>query len=776
MILEREIAMEKIELHCKELLRLSNKAEFNKKDTDRIRDLICYISENKAYVEDARKTFVYNILNYASNRIRTFGYNRMNKERDAGSFSTLTDDVLQEYYKSSFSNQIILDARQKNIVNIYNGMGIKRMLLSAPTSFGKTFILKEIIITNNEKYNTIIVILPTIALLQEVSGDLTQFSKDCKLGYSVSNSVYSLSESEKNIYVLTPERFVQLLAIKEDLSVDFFFYDEIYKVDEDVGADHEENSHEINNRAFAFRIALYLLLKQNSDFYLAGPFIDLSKLSYGFRKLLADYEVAAQKVDFEPSMKCRWYFDDKRLTIKSPIEEDKIVDFSKKQSIKDKLKYLDGALKIGKNSPAIFFVLNPSDTYNQATAHIDNVPHDVLQNERLRSFIEHLEKTYCVNDSFKDWGFLKALRNNIGAHNGRLPKYIQKEVIHLFNQKILSRLFCTSTIVEGVNSNAKNIILVHTPRGDTNESKRFTLLNINGRAGRYMKHFVGNIVYTRKEQKETEEMESFALDFKLFNKNKLNNIDLENINIEDIDEVLKQSKIMLEESFNRELLDDKTFFKNRLIERKIQEKILEELLSDKTFKTFSFLINDTTINTFLYKQSGYKKITGLWCQSGLIAENLMKKYNKIIFEYSKDGYKNIINYYYKKNDELFENKIMNAAFDDVKKIIEYEVPKIFNVFQTLFNRVLYLKGINKEVSLHHIVRYFELGVETDLGADMIEKGLPVSTVKTLERKLSFFVKGEFKDALALFSENYQKNKAYFDQYEQLLLQNYLNNA
>lgn len=34
----------------------------------------------------------------------------------------------------------------------------------------------------------------------------------------------------------------------------------------------------------------------------------------------------------------------------------------------------------------------------------------------------------------KDWIVLRALKNGIGIHHGSVPKYIQKEIINLFNE------------------------------------------------------------------------------------------------------------------------------------------------------------------------------------------------------------------------------------------------------------------------------------------------------------------------------------------------------
>lgn len=53
-------------------------------------------------------------------------------------------------------------------------------------------------------------------------------------------------------------------------------------------------------------------------------------------------------------------------------------------------------------------------------------------------------------------------------------------------------LFCTSTIIEGVNTSAKNIIYFDAKKG-SNIVDYFDYSNINGRAGRMMVHYIGKI-------------------------------------------------------------------------------------------------------------------------------------------------------------------------------------------------------------------------------------------------------------------------------------------
>ncbi|MFZ2729982.1 MAG: helicase-related protein, partial [Blautia wexlerae] len=119
--------------------------------------------------------------------------------------------------------------------------------------------------------------------------------------------------------------------------------------------------------------------------------------------------------------------------------------------------------------------------------------------QQYNNFIEHLKKKYNVKinekqDSSMYWSLIGALENGIGIHHGKFPKYIQNEVLRLFNNKVISYLFCTSTIIEGVNTSAKNVVIINNSVGKKTMTA-FTLKNIKGRAGRYYHHNLGRVFY-----------------------------------------------------------------------------------------------------------------------------------------------------------------------------------------------------------------------------------------------------------------------------------------
>ena len=98
-----------------------------------------------------------------------------------------------------------------------------------------------------------------------------------------------------------------------------------------------------------------------------------------------------------------------------------------------------------------------------------------------------------IKDTYhQDWSIIKYLQHGIGVHHARLPRSLAQFIVELFNAKKLDILLCTSTIIEGVNTSAKNVVM-HEQKIGKNDLDYFTFNNIAGRAGRMFKHFIGNV-------------------------------------------------------------------------------------------------------------------------------------------------------------------------------------------------------------------------------------------------------------------------------------------
>lgn len=700
----------------------------------------------------------------------------------------IKDTVIDEFYKTE--SGFILDSAQKDVLDTFESANGK-LFLSAPTSFGKTFLLKEIIYRHRENYSNIVIVLPTVALLIEVTEEIDDFNEKHSLGYTIYNSIYKdLELSERNIFILTPERVLRLLAIVPDIELDFFFFDEIYKIDEDVALSSEDDVNdkielendnpqrdEQDHRAVAFRLALYFLLKKCNSCYLAGPFIELNNLKDGFNKMLEKHHIATKEITFIPTLKNQIDFHGKTYKYSSPFENYNESTLSNKPI--EKLIYVANRLQFSKTNQAIVYCLYPAYTEQHAREFSDSYKDSLPVDSSIQMFIEHLKNNYNFSfggkrNSFDNWDLIYALRNQIGIHNGKFPKYFQREIMRRFNDGAMSTLFCTSTIVEGVNTNAKTVVVYNNPSGKTDEGKKFLLLNINGRAGRYQHHFIGNIVYLSDKSLKIVNCAGISLDFKPYNtKLLLSYLDLENIDDEDLSLNNKTRKTAL--NFNKQLLPDDVFEQNRLIERKKQERILSIIL-DK----IEFFIGIETVSVYDFVSGIYfETILQIWSEIGEIKPTQINAIKWFSINYAENSYQGVLDYRFKKylaqekDEHKFVNDTYRKVFRDVKDTIEYQLPRIISLFESLIIRAFEIKKIHlvKPLDMSSIIRYFEIGAISPLGIDMVEKAIPIITVKKIDR-IKFYeteLEGQRKE----FTKIFNLAASRFDEYEKHYLMEYI---
>lgn len=780
----------------KEATRLINKVELTKDNKNRLKDILCYLSEwrNNHSIDCVQYPQLEFVLYNASRKLRTFGYNRLNKFDNSiinsdNDLIAIKDTAIDEFYKTE--SGFILDSAQKEVLDTFENANGK-LFLSAPTSFGKTFLLKEIIYRHHESYNNIVIVLPTVALLIEVTEEIDDFSAKHNLGYSIYNSIYKdLELSERNIFILTPERVLRLLVIVPNLELDFFFFDEIYKIDEDVALSSEDDVNdkielgndnpqrdEQDHRAVAFRLALYFLLKKCQSCYLAGPFIELNSLKDGFNKMLEKHHIATKEITFIPTLKNKIDFHGKTYKYSSPFENYNESTPSNKPI--EKLIYVANRLQFSKTNQAIVYCLYPAYTEQHAREFSDSYKVQSHIDATIQMFIEHLKNNYNFSfggkkSSFDNWDFVYALRNQIGIHNGKFPKYFQREIMRLFNEGVMSTLFCTSTIVEGVNTNAKTVVVYNNPSGKTDEGKKFLLLNINGRAGRYQHHFIGNIVYLSDKSLKIVNSDGISLDFKPYNtKLFLNDLDLENIDDEDLSLNNKTRKAAL--NFNKQLLPDDVFEQNRLIERKKQERILSKILD----KIESFIGIETVSVYDFVSESYFETILQIWSEVGEIKPTQINAIKWFSINYAQKSYQGVLDYRFKKyltqegDEHKFVNDTYRKVFRDVKDTVEYQLPRIISLFESLIIRAFEIKNIQlcKSLDLSNIIRFFEIGATTPLGVDMVEKSIPIVTVKKIE-SIRFY-SSELEEQRKEFCKRFPTLSKNFDAFENRYLIAYIN--
>lgn len=428
-----------------------------------------------------------NFMQYLSNSIGIPQYVKLLERNYSVNYPEQREislSTLASYYNEASLTQggQILHRYQKNVLDMFDARQNNRFILSAPTSFGKTFIVYEII--KKIRYKNIVLIFPTISLLSENFEKLISGLSDTFNDYNI----HTLSEddevAEKNIWIFTPERFLSFIDKHELQQFDFIFIDEIYKIDNEFIIDKETTGE--NERDVAYRVALSYACKRSKDLLLAGPYMNMDNKT-SFANFVKDnsftilnynsIEIVNKSITAIRGKK-EYDIDNISIDLYDNSKYAKVCDIALRLTTPEENTIIYNNYKSGTERYA-----------KEIISRLNKKKIDYNSNDPIyKIFATHLENTYS-----SEWIVTKALKHGIGIHHGLVPKYIQKEIINLFNKGTLLFLISTTTITEGVNTSAKNIIITSNKKG-RKILKPFDAKNIVGRAGRFLQHFSGRVI------------------------------------------------------------------------------------------------------------------------------------------------------------------------------------------------------------------------------------------------------------------------------------------
>ncbi|WP_111309864.1 DEAD/DEAH box helicase [Confluentibacter sediminis] len=403
--------------------------------------------------------------------------------------------IRYEYHKSPFLKDVYLHEEQQQLsIELQSKRSI---VVSAPTSFGKSLLIEEIIAS--QLYKQIVVIQPTLALLDETRKKLLKYKDIYKVVVSTSQE----PDNEKgNIFLFTGERVVEYDKFPD---IEFFVIDEFYKLSIDRDDD----------RAIALNQAFHRLLKYTNKFYLLGPMIKNIPVNFKNKFDLTWFptEFATVAVDETSNLV------EGRLKANEKKELKKLNLFNFLETLKEQT-----IIYCSSPNKATNLALEFLSFLMKSRVEIDNP--FVLENNDIIDWIKE-----SVNNK---WSLNIALEYGIAFHHGALPRHLGSSIVDYFNNGSVRWLFCTSTLIEGVNTSAKNVVLYDKEKG-RKPIDFFDYKNIAGRSGRMKKHFVGNVI---RFEDQPEQMELFV-DIPLFNQEQAPLEILISMQDEDIDEKAK---------------------------------------------------------------------------------------------------------------------------------------------------------------------------------------------------------------------------------------------
>ena len=275
-----------------------------------------------------------------------------------------------------------------------------------------------------------------------------------------------------------------------------------------------------------------------------------------------------------------------------------------------------------------------------------------------------------------------------------------------------------------------------------------------------------------KELLEIENSDDIALNFATYSDAELGAIDIDNADIDDLTENNRQIKRLRDEKAREYLLPYEVFIKNRMVKKEDQEQLLQTIMQPSEFNRFTMLINHpVNVQDFL-KYNWLKKILECIYAAGLIDAYTVKKYNAVGLSYRDSGFLGILKYELD-NNRSKDNAYSNA-FKTMKDIVEHKIPKMLSLFESIIIYAGSLRGYDMDMfSLSKVKRYYETGVKSSFGEQLVEFGYPIDAIRRIEKVHPYLLFFNFEESLEYCKNNIARVCEDLDIYEQKLLKKFL---
>lgn len=394
-------------------------------------------------------------------------------------YEVLYEKSLKEVFqKISHSEFIFTDSQYRIFEALKNS---NHFSFSGPTSLGKSFIINAFIrhlITEHRGTDNLVILVPSRALINQTVNRLKQEFKDVE-NYTIlahpSVPIMFRNENSQYIFVFTPERLIAYLSKIDNPKIDYLFVDEAHKV---VALK--------DTRSPLYYHAILQAERKSIKLFFASPNVENPEI---FLQLFEKSQDEKIVIKSSPVAQNRYFLDliENKCLMFSDLNKDYKLDIN--FSNNDFFYWLK---KLGNNDKNIIYCNSKKDTISYALEFSKNQP--IKKSNNLES-VKGLIKEY-LHDKYY---LIDCLDKGIAFHFGNLPQLIREKIEWLFEEKEIDYLFCTSTLLEGVNLPAKNIFILANQIG----LSKFTdvdFWNLAGRAGRMTKEMSGNIICMRVQE------------------------------------------------------------------------------------------------------------------------------------------------------------------------------------------------------------------------------------------------------------------------------------
>lgn len=374
---------------------------------------------------------------------------------------------------------------------VYKGMKEKFFSYSGPTSMGKSFVVQTYIQQEieNGSTNNFAILVPTKALINEVRSNLIGAlqSKLKELNYRIvtASGDLVLQQDHHFIFVMTPERLLHMMIERENIHIDFLFIDEAHKISARGG-----------RSTYYFKVLTQLgRQKKLPTVIFASPNIPNPEVYMniipGIKK--ADMKKLASR--FAPVCQFKYF-----LNVPGRggyYYNDYSKQFERCYTIPEGQELCDIVATVGQDKQNVVYCSSRRSVLEQAVKYARNI--HPKNDESLNALATEIRQE--VHD---DCYLADLIVRGVAYHVGYLPANIRLRIEKSFEKGDLRTIFCTSTLIEGVNLPADNLFITSYRNGQSNMDE-VEFRNLVGRVGRIKYNLYGNVILVKLDEKLKEE-------------------------------------------------------------------------------------------------------------------------------------------------------------------------------------------------------------------------------------------------------------------------------
>ncbi len=371
--------------------------------------------------------------------------------------------------------------------------------ISAPTSAGKSFVFALDIAQKFRSAKSplcIAYIVPTRALIRQVAGDVRRHLREARIENipvrCVPLAIPIDREARGAVYVLTQERLLTLLGqspLEGTKEIDVLLIDEAHGIMDGSRGIQLHAAIDLTRRRFP-KCCVYFASPLVSN---PEHLLDLFNLREGAETFTETVSPVGQNVFLvHPTKQTRTARFDILLGDEAVPVAERLLDFDLKGGTSPARRAgfalaITAHQKLGQRS-CILFANGPSDAESLAKALVAEPSRSKELPVVIQEFIEFLGEHV-----HPEYQLIEMLRHRVAYHHSKMPGPVRAGVEDLFTDGHLRFICCTSTLLQGVNLPASDIVIENPKKGSDNPMDRSSFLNLIGRAGRLTKEFYGNI-------------------------------------------------------------------------------------------------------------------------------------------------------------------------------------------------------------------------------------------------------------------------------------------